>query len=339
MKAWIMKEALAHENLTKADAISKVCALEEIAVPDISSGELLVKVSRGTINPNDLLHIKHDYTLTSHIELPRKMGFEGAGTVVASKGSFMAPSVGTRVAFYARAGGLFGEYAVVDEKSVLPVPKGVSFETAACSMANPFTAVIMVDQVRSLGKKIFVNTAAASALGKLIIRYAKSVGMEVICVVRREEQAEVCRKEGAKYIVDSSSATFGAELSKIMEETECTYIYDCICGSMTGTLLEAGPRGTILSCYGNLSGQDASFSLKQMARNKEIHEFALPNITDKMWLISMILAARKVSNGMGNIFNSDVQKSFPLSKLPDAYAYYASNMSKGKVQIVAEADE
>ena len=51
-------------------------------------------------------------------------------------------------------------------------------------------------------------TAAASALGKIVNRFFPKEGIEVINIVRREEQVETMKKEGAKYILNSSDENF-----------------------------------------------------------------------------------------------------------------------------------
>ena len=47
-------------------------------------------------------------------------------------------------------------------------------------------------------------TAAASALGKMMNRYFPKEGIEVINIVRRQEQVELLKEEGAKYVLNSS---------------------------------------------------------------------------------------------------------------------------------------
>jgi NADPH:quinone reductase-like Zn-dependent oxidoreductase len=46
-----------------------------------------------------------------------------------------------------------------------------------------------------------VHTAAASQLGQMLVKLCKEEDMNLINVVRREEQAETLRGLGAKYVV------------------------------------------------------------------------------------------------------------------------------------------
>lgn len=53
-----------------------------------------------------------------------------------------------------------------------------------------------------------IVNAAASSLGRMLNRLIPQEGIDIINIVRKEEQAEVLRKEGANYILNSSEAEF-----------------------------------------------------------------------------------------------------------------------------------
>ena len=54
-------------------------------------------------------------------------------------------------------------------------------------VVNPMTVAIMIDHIKSGNHKaVFIN-AAASALGKMLIRWCLLIGVAPICLVRRDE--------------------------------------------------------------------------------------------------------------------------------------------------------
>lgn len=57
-----------------------------------------------------------------------------------------------------------------------------------------------------------VATAAASGLGRQLTRYASACGIDVVAVVRRAEQMQVCREEGAIVTLDASTDSFDADV-------------------------------------------------------------------------------------------------------------------------------
>ena len=67
-------------------------------------------------------------------------------------------------------GGAMAEYAVTDIRGVMPIADDVDFEQAASSFVNPFTALGLVDRLKELGSRATIITAAASALGRMLIR-------------------------------------------------------------------------------------------------------------------------------------------------------------------------
>jgi D-arabinose 1-dehydrogenase-like Zn-dependent alcohol dehydrogenase len=57
-----------------------------------------------------------------------------------------------------------------------------------------------------------VATAAASGLGRQLTRYASACGIDVVAVVRRAEQMQACREEGAVVTLDASADSFDADM-------------------------------------------------------------------------------------------------------------------------------
>lgn len=51
------------------------------------------------------------------------------------------------------------------------LPNDVSFEEGASASINPPTVIAMLEETKLLNAKAIVHTAAASALGKMVIKY------------------------------------------------------------------------------------------------------------------------------------------------------------------------
>lgn len=67
-------------------------------------------------------------------------------------------------------------------------PRPLAPQDAASSFVNPLTALYMVDVAKRGQHKAVIHTAAASSLGKMLLRLCLKEGVPIICVVRREEQ-------------------------------------------------------------------------------------------------------------------------------------------------------
>lgn len=336
MKAMRVNTPVPAEALVDPDALARHVEIVELDVPVPGPGEVLVKIGRGTINPNELYHLQGVYSATKDIPFPRPLGFEGAGVVVASGGGLVGRfRVGSRVAFYAM--GMYAEYVVCKALDLIDIPADVALSAAACSVGNPLTAMVMLEVAQAAGSKHVINTAAASALGRLLIRVGKTVGIDMICVVRRDEQMEICRREGATHVLNSSAPDFDAELAKVCAETDCSFAYDCTAGDMPARLLAALPDHGTLMIYGYLTPGPIQLMPQVLFPEKRLAAFEIDAYLSRKSLLSKFLMVRRLSQGMGTVFKSEVAKAFPLSEGIQAISYFSRNMTAGKVQIVADA--
>lgn len=96
--------------------------------------------------------------------------------------------VGKRVAVYSDTQwGTYAEFCTADSKSVIPLPDEVDFNEGASTLVNPLTAIALLDLIEDTKVKTVVHSAAASALGRMMVRYFKENGINIINVVRRAE--------------------------------------------------------------------------------------------------------------------------------------------------------
>lgn len=157
------------------------------------------------------------------------VGNEGAGTVVAAGDSDMAQAlIGKVVAVM--GGGMYAQYRCVSAAMCMPLMPGHTAKDGASSFVNPLTALSFLETMRLEGHTALVHTAAASNLGQMLNKICIADGVDLVNIVRREEQAEILRGIGAKYICDSSSDTFMADLTDAIHETGATLAFDATGG-------------------------------------------------------------------------------------------------------------
>jgi len=71
------------------------------------------------------------------------------------------------------------------------MPSAISDEQAATFFVNPASALVMTQYILKVPRGAWLlQTAAGSALGRMVIRLGRHVGFRTINVVRRKEQAE-----------------------------------------------------------------------------------------------------------------------------------------------------
>mmetsp|Transcript_253 Transcript_253/g.393 ORF Transcript_253/g.393 Transcript_253/m.393 type:complete len:356 (+) Transcript_253:2-1069(+) len=284
--------------------------VETVPVPQPASGEVLIKVAAAPINPSDY----GDWYRSSPDKYPFTMGKEGCGVVVASGGglSSLRFPVGSKVGFIAprlqNNQGSYSEYVTAPVTGCFAMPDDTPIEDCASFFVNPYTAIGIIDTVKNQeGSPAFVHTAAASQLGQMIVKLAPSEGVEVINVVRREEQAEILRELGAKHIVVTANGDdeekWKEELKAKVKELGAKCAFDAIAGSMAGDLLEAMPPEGSVYVYGVLGGLAKNINpLDLVYRKKQLKGFFLTTWVREGGLLSMvprmISASRKVNSGL-----------------------------------------
>ena len=307
-----------------------------VPVPQPKEGEVLVKMAASPINPSDLQKIRSissDKDLSAFIP-----GIEGSGTVVSSgKGLLPRLWLGKRVSCSSvyLSSGTWAEYMVTSASYCFPIPKAVSDEQGSMLLVNPMTAVAFFDIIHHEKHKAIVNSAAAGALGSMIIFLGNKYQIPVINVVRDERQAKVLLADGAKYVLKLSDETFADQLQVLTHELKATLALDPITGSHTQQLLEALPYGGTVLIYGNLSAGEQSPSLRPLLlENKKLHGFYLANWMKDNGILKTIRNLSRVKKLLKGDIKITVQKRYSLDKAQLAMDTYLSNMTGGKVLLV-----
>lgn len=191
------------------------------------------------------------------------VGNEGAGTVVATGDSELAKSLEGKVVAV-MGGGMYGQYRCVDASACLPLLDGHTAKDGASCFVNPLTALSMIETMNMEGHSALIHTAAASNLGQMLVRICQQDDVELVNIVRKEEQVDLLRGMGAKYVVNSSSDNFMAELTDAIHATGATLAFDATGG---GTL-----ASSILSCMEAAAARTpGAYSVYGSIKHKQVY--------------------------------------------------------------------
>ncbi len=311
---------------------------DNLPVPQPGPGQVLVRVAASPINPSDLAFLMGMYGFKK--PLPCVPGFEGSGTVVASGPGPMARFLkGKRVACTVAdariPGGMWAEYVVTSAAMCIPLSKMISAEQGAMMLVNPISAWAMVDEARKAEHKAIVQTAAASALGKMIVRLGKRFSLPVISIVRREEQAHALKQIGAEYVLDSSTEDFDAKLKDVCHQFSATYGIDAVAGELTGRVMRAQPKGSRMFVYGGLSLKASEVDPGSLIfEGKVLAGFWVSAWLARKSIVEKMRIAKRIQSLLTTDLKSDVQAKLPLQEAASAIERYMKHMSAGKVLIV-----
>lgn len=309
--------------------------LESIPIPLPGPGEVLVKMAAAPINPSDLASISDGYMKQSW---PFTPGLEGSGTIVKAGSGFLPRMrLGKKVACSPPEGGdgTWAEYMLTKVMKTVPLPSGTGMEQGSMMLVNPMTVMAFIKVAKEGKHKALVNNAAASSLGKMMIRMAAENALPLINIVRNEKHVALLKNLGATHVLCSSNTSFLSELRSLSEKLEATLILDAVGGKGSADLLSAAPRGSKLLAYARLSGEFIQADPLDLIRmEKSISGFQLgnwlktKNITYKLSFLS------GVKSQLSAALSSEINQTFSLEEHARAINLYRENMSAGKILLL-----
>jgi len=240
-------------------------SLARVATPAPAADEVVLRVEATPINPSDigLLFGAADLAtlavsgsgertvataripdaamkaMAGRLGQSMPVGNEGAGTVIAAgNGAAAQALLGKTVAVL--GGAMYSQLRTVKFELCLPLPAGTSAAEGASCFVNPLTALGMTETMRREGHKALVHTAAASNLGQMLNRICLADGIGLVNIVRKPEQEQLLREQGAVHVVSTASPRFLDELTEALVATGATLAFDAIGGGkLAGQILGA----------------------------------------------------------------------------------------------------
>jgi NADPH:quinone reductase-like Zn-dependent oxidoreductase len=307
---------------------AEVLGTRRIPRPVPGTGEVLIRLAASSLNAADLYALRGSpwiVRLTSGLWRPRNavLGSDVAGTVEAVGSGVDRFRIGDEV-FGEGDGGGYAEYVAVSADALALKPAAVPFAAAA---AVPMAGLTALQGLRDAGRirsgqRVLIH-GASGGVGTFAVQIAKAFGAEVtaVCSARNVEQA---RAIGADTVIDYSRddfATAGERYDLILgangDRTLADYkralapqgIYVASGGTMR-QIFSAMLRGPLLSERGGRT-------LTTMGAAK-------PNGADLSTLADLLSSGALVPT---------IDRTFALSELPQAFAYFEDGLARAKVVI------
>lgn len=226
-----------------------VLRLERKPTPKPGRGQVLLKMICAPIHPADFALIRGVYVRPD--SFPAVPGLEGLGEVTKLGPGVKGVRVGGRYVVVAR--GNWATERVVSADGLIPAPKGMADEVACQSFVNPLTAYGLLDMVKRPGA--VVQTAAGSAVGRLVDQIGRKQGRKVINIVRSDKTARDLKKHGAVHVVSSHTKNWQSKVMAAAGKTPIVAAIDPVAGETALSLLPLLSTGGELILYGALSGK------------------------------------------------------------------------------------
>jgi 2-desacetyl-2-hydroxyethyl bacteriochlorophyllide A dehydrogenase len=260
---------------------------DEIPVPKIGAGDVLVNVRATSVNHIDLWVRRGLPGVKVH--LPMIPGVDAAG-VVEEKGEAVSHvKVGDRVVVaqgiscghckhclngndnlckdYILIGehrdGADAEYLAVPGRNVLPLSDKISFEEAAASALVFLTAwQMLVDKANVMpGDDVLVN-GVSSGVGSAALQIAKLFGARVIATTSTDEKAAKARELGADEVINYNRENVLDEVRRLTSKKGVEVVIDHVGKSVWNGNIKSLTKGGRLVTCGVTSGYDAAIDLR-----------------------------------------------------------------------------
>ena len=224
-------------------------------VPEIGSGEVLVKVAAAGVNRPDVLQRQGRYPPPPGVtDIP---GLEIAGTIERA-GADAAPwQVGDRVCALVSGGG-YAEFCAVPAPQCLPIPRGMDFVHAAGIPETTFTVWTNVFERGKLARNesILIH-GGSSGIGTTAIQLARAAGARVFVTAGTAEKCAACEAIGAERAINYRDTDFVTAIREATGGRGVDVVLDMVAGdyvqknidllAMDGRLVMIGRQGGVKS--------------------------------------------------------------------------------------------
>lgn len=269
--------------------VHKPYQLREVQTPrTLRPNDLLVKTVVASLCHTDLMVLRGQLPVT----LPVTASHEGAGIVMAVGSAVTDFKLGDRVMsglpidqcgqcedclgpddhhqYCTKKGalglgldGAFAEFHVTDSRTTCLIPDSVTFADAAALACAGRTIYRAIKTSKVQSGRFLAIVGAGGGLGHLGILFALAKGVEVIAIDARDAALELCKKAGARHVIDSRAGreNLVAQVRTITggPGTDCTLNVSghptalteaCAITRNHGTVIQvAGPEMTSISIF------------------------------------------------------------------------------------------
>ncbi|MBU1305718.1 MAG: quinone oxidoreductase, partial [Alphaproteobacteria bacterium] len=227
-----------------------VLQLETRPVPAPGPGQVALRQTAIGLNFIDTYQRSGLYTVST----PFVAGNEGAGVITALGDGVEGFAIGDRVAYQGQIGA-YATHRVAAADRMVPIPDGITDQTAAAIMLKGLTAYYLLFKTWELAKgETILWHAAAGGTGQIATQWAKSLGATVIGTAGSDEKTALALAHGCDHVINYATEDFAARVLEITNGRGVDVVYDGVGKATFEKSLDClRPRGLMVS-FGNASG-------------------------------------------------------------------------------------
>jgi len=323
-----MKAAVIHEK-----GGPEVLRYEEVPIPSIGAGEVLVRVEAAGVNFAETVRRSGQY-YPIPTPLPLILGSEVVGVVEELGPGVEAIRIGSRVA--ARTVGAYAQYAAVKVSNIYQIPANMDSAAATTLLVQGQTAALVLKQagVLQAGETVLVH-GAAGGVGSLAIQLAKCYGAGlVIGTASSSDKLKLVKDLGADAAIDYTKPEWVSEVNDAAGAAGVNLALEMVGGEIfrktVGTLSSPGR----IVAYGMASHEEPHLEIAPLiGRGISVIGFFLGAFNNRRDLLQSTYQelVDLVVNGR---LKPQVGQTFPLSQVAEAHRLLEARQTIGKVVLL-----
>ena len=202
--------------------------VETMPDPEAGVGEVVIRVAAVGLNFFDTLVLRNQYQVSP--PLPLSPGAEIAGTIESLGAGVTEFSVGQRVVAFIGGNGC-REKVATKAKNAIPIPDGVSDETAAGIPVTYGTALhAFKDRAQLKPQETVAVLGAAGGAGLAAVEIAHLMGGRVIAVASSGDKLALAREHGADEDINYVEEDLKGRLKALTGKKGVDVLYDTVGG-------------------------------------------------------------------------------------------------------------
>ena len=311
----------------------EVLALDELPMPQLGPGQLLVEVKAAGVNFFDTQLRSGLYRFAP---LPISLGNEGAGIVRGIGPDVEGFSEGDRVGWMLSAGS-YATHALVNAARTVKLPEGLSERDAAAGLFQGATAHYLAHSAYAVRPgDICLVHSAAGGVGLLLCQMATMRGARVIGTTSNHAKAEVARQAGAADVIVTATQDIREECRRITGGRGVDVVYDAVGRDTFEASLASLKRRGSLVLYGEASGLVPPMDVRSLLFQGSVHltrtglDHYLATQEEFEWRANDVL--NWIADGRLRLH---VSHALPLAEVSQAHQLLEGRSSVGKVILLA----
>jgi len=328
-------------HASSGGGLSSLTAREH-PVPQPARGEVLIRVRANSLNAREFSVLHGTYPLPVKPDVV--MCADGAGEIVAVGPNVSRAAVGDRVAavmfprwidgpialeYAPQIGGsldgMLTEYVVLSEDAIVQIPEHLSFEEAATLPCAAVTAWNSLTGARALRAGETVLTLGSGGVSLFALQFAKLFGARVIAITSTDEKANRLKAVGADEVINyRTTPDWHVAVRELTNGRGVDQVVDIGGGTLEQSIKSVTLDG-LVNFIGRLSDQATVIDINLLYGAAATVRVVFAGNRAHFTAMNRAIVVNRL--------RPIVDRVFPFEDALDAFRYYETGQSFGKIVI------